>query len=82
MQLYFLSNYTFCFLFVLHFHFYITKYIFRYVTVFRTVEIIKDCNLAMPPLNMLMYSKIIKPFVHVQNMPRFYTVLIKVDFIL
>ena len=42
---------------------------FRYVTVFRTVEIVKDCSWVLPALSMLMYSKIIKLFVHVQNMP-------------
>ena len=80
-----MQNFTFLeiisfFLFVLHFHLYITK--FRYVSVFRTVEIVKDCSWAMPSLNMLMYSKINKPFIHVQNMPSFYTLLIEVDFIL
>ena len=55
---------------------------FIYVTVYRTIEIVKDCSCALPLLNMLMYSKIIKLFVHVQNMPTFYTLLIEVDFIL
>ena len=55
---------------------------FRYVTVFRTLEIIKDCSWAMPSLNMLMYSKLIKQVVYVQNMPSFYTLLFEVDFIL
>ena len=36
----------------------------------------------MLSLNMLMYSKIMKTFVHVQNMPRFYTLIIEADFIL
>ena len=55
---------------------------FRYVTVFRTLEIIKDCSWAMPSLNMLMYSKLIKQVAHVQNMPSFYSLLFEVDFIL
>ena len=49
---------------------------------FTFLEILKDCSWAMPSLNMLIYCKIIKPFVHVQNMPSFYTLLIEVDFIL
>ena len=60
----YVQNFTFLviiyFLFVAHFHLYITN--FRYVTVFRTVDIVKDCSWAMLSLNTLMYSQIIKIF--------------------
>ena len=47
-KLYFLSNYIF--------------FSLLDVTVFRTVDIVKDCSWAMLSLNMLMYSQIIKIF--------------------
>ena len=45
---------------------------FRYVAVFRTVEIAKERSCDIPSLNKLIYNKIIKqtakPAAHVQNM--------------
>ena len=76
---------NFTFLVIIYFLLRIFTFIqqnFSYITAFRNVDIVKDSSWAMLSLNMLMYSKIIKTFVHVQNMPSFYTLLIEVDFIL
>ena len=63
----------------LTFPIYIAKIQVRYCL--KNCRIVEDCSWAMPSLNMLMYSKIIKPVVHVQYMPSFYTLLFEVDFI-
>ena len=63
---------------------YITK--FQYVAVFRTVDIVKKRNCAMPLLYILIYNKIIKqtvkPAVHVQNMSGLNMLQFKVNYVL
>ena len=53
---------SFILLFVLHFFSFIYRN-FKYVAVFRTVEIVKERSCAMPLLDILIYNKIIKQIV-------------------
>ena len=59
---------------------------FRYVAVYRTVDIVKERSGAMPLLNILIYNKIIKQTVkqavHVQNMSGLIMLQFKVNYVL
>ena len=89
--LYFLKN-VICFFFFVFFSSFCFAFFsfiqrnFRYVAVFRTVDIVKERSCAMSLLNILIYNKIIKQTVkqavHVQNMSGLNMLQFKVNYVL